>query len=79
MAKTMAAVSLRALIQRINRKLALDDEKLKASRGARAIQDLGDYYILDFSRNVISAKYVDPESLGREMEVLAPWESVVTD
>ena len=40
-------VSERALIQRINRKLASDLEVLKTARGRRAEFDLGRYYVID--------------------------------
>jgi hypothetical protein len=72
-------VSMRALLQRINRRLAHDLEGVKKSRSARAQQELGDYYILDFNRNFIIAGHVDPEALGRDLEVLAPYERVEDD
>jgi len=34
---------------------------------------VGDYYKLDFYRNIITEQGVDPEELGREMGVLRPW------
>jgi len=46
-------VSERALIQRINRALAKEGEKLKKARGVRTILSVGDYYILDIQRNFI--------------------------
>jgi hypothetical protein len=77
MAKQKAAVSLRAVIQRINRRLAADDEVLKVARGARAQLDLGDFYILNTRGNWIDHKNVDPEALARELGVLKAWEKVV--
>ncbi|SRR5258705_7202030 len=77
-------VSLRALVQRINRRLKRDwdaqdqqGEMLKATRGDRARQELGDYYILNPYRNFISRTHRDPETLGRELGVLAAFEYVV--
>lgn len=69
-------VTMRALVQRINRKLKEDDRVLKASRGERARLDLGDFYVLDVSINGIAEKQVDPEDLGRELGVLQPYERV---
>ena len=43
MTKQKVPVSMRAVIQRINRKLTDDDEVLKTTRGERARFDLGDY------------------------------------
>ena len=79
MTKQKVPVSMRAVIQRINRKLADDDEVLKTTRGERARFDLGDYYILDQRRNFIAAKYVDPEELARKIGVLAEWEEVASE
>src|SRR5262249_26929673 len=67
-------VSLRALIQRINRKLKPQDEMLKTLRGERCRNELGNYYIVDFNRNCILHKWIDPEALGRDLGVLHPWE-----
>ena len=72
-------VTMRALVQRINRALAQDDEALKKTRGARAIQELGDYYVLDFNRNALVEKDVDPEEFGRELGVLQDYERLVKE
>ena len=71
-----APVSTRALIQRINRKLATEQQQLKATRGERYRNDLGDYYIIDANRNFVIAQHVDVEKLGREMECLSSWEKL---
>jgi hypothetical protein len=71
------AVTMRALIQRINRKLRDQDEVLKTSRGERARNEIGNYYCLDIKRNALSAKHVDPEEWGRDLGVLRPWERVI--
>lgn len=75
-------VSTRALVQRINRRLAGDNEQVKQTRaGTRAQAELGDFFVLRFGRggsepstNVIDT-HVDLEELGRELKVLAAWES----
>jgi hypothetical protein len=74
--KLHASVNMRALIQRINRKLAKDERLLKRSRGARTVQNLGDYYLIDVNRNLVVDHQVDPEALARELGVIAPWEKV---
>ncbi len=71
-----APVSLRALIQRINRALKADDWKLKATRGVRGRSSLGDYYIVNPNRNWIVKARIDPETLGRELGVLHAYERV---
>ena len=72
-------VSMRALIQRINRKLAHEEEMLKTTRGARAISRLGRYYRLNVNRNFVIDTRVDPVALARELGVLNHYEVVVED
>lgn len=76
MDKEKVPVTTRALIQRINRKLKPEQERLKTLRGDRWRGDLGDYFVVDFFTNRIVAQHVDPEKLGRELGVLQPWERV---
>jgi hypothetical protein len=68
-------VTTRALIQRINRKLKYQDEAMRATRGERARQDYGDYFIVS-NRNEIVDWHVDPEERARELGVMADWEVV---
>jgi hypothetical protein len=70
---------MRALAQRINRKLRAGDEMLVATRGAAASGDLGDFCVVDTNRNNISRARVDPEKLGRELGVLQPWEALAEE
>ena len=69
-------VSRRALIQRINRALRSEDEILKKARGARAQQDLGDYYTVWVSRNAIARRNVDLEDLALKLGALQPYEEL---
>jgi hypothetical protein len=72
-------VSMGALVQRINRRLKPDGEALKKTIGARALEALGTYYTLDWSRLVPTDTNVDPETLGRELGVLKEYERVVEE
>lgn len=73
-------VSERAVVQRINRAFLREDgppaRELKKTRGARAVLDMGDYYVLNTQLNVPVDDHVDPEDLARELGVLAEWEYV---
>ena len=69
-------VTVRALVQRINRNLAKDGRALHAARGERARLDVGDFYVIDVSVNGVVKTNVDPEAMGREMGVLQAWERV---
>ena len=67
----MKTLSPKALIGRINRRLAHEHEALRTSRGTRAEQELGRHYVLDLDRNAILARDIDLESYGRELGVLS--------
>lgn len=63
-------VSTRALVQRINRKLAHDNEGIRKVRGTA-----GSFVQVDFLRGmVISTEFTDLEDFGREIGVLERWE-----
>jgi hypothetical protein len=71
------AVSTKALIARINRKLAIrGGEVLKAARSERARIDLGDFYIVCTEIGGVNASHLDLEELGREIGALKAWEVV---
>lgn len=70
-------VSQSALIKRINRKLAPDDEILRTAR--RYTSDCGWYYIHDVRGNFVTSTHVDPETLGRELGVLRSYETVAEE
>jgi hypothetical protein len=69
-------VSRRALIQRINRKIAGDWEQLKTNRSERWYQNLGDYYVVNVERNFIVETHIDLEDYGRKVGVLKDWEKL---
>ena len=72
-------VSNRALVHRINRTLVWSARRLMKSRGARAKQEYGDWYILDLGDRGIDGYAVirdsiDLEALGRELGCLRRFE-----
>ena len=69
-------ITERALLQRLNRKLAGEDLIVKKTRAGRFAQELGEYFLLDFNHNRIVGKDVDLAAIGRERGVLQPWEIV---
>jgi hypothetical protein len=83
-AKTFAMVKERALIARINRKLKPDDMQLKKARGYYdrdrdywyPDSNLGWYYTINTMLNCIVHTFLDLESYGRELGVLAAWEKL---
>lgn len=75
-------VSRRALMARVNRKLAADDQKLCVKRSDWAAHGSpthtkGELYIVDVRRNTIEAEGCDLEKLAREVGALADHEKLV--
>jgi hypothetical protein len=70
-------VSKRALVQRINRKLAEDNGVLRAARGFQEQNELGELYVLSIRKNYVTEKHVDLEKLGRKLGVLRDHEILV--
>jgi hypothetical protein len=80
---TKVPVTERALIQRINRKLAADNQLLRTARYIRDDRggwypnpDLGRYYVIDLNGNLLIYRDVDLEQLARELAAIAPWEQL---
>ncbi len=76
-AKVCVPVAEKALLMRINRKLAKEGRlQVKKLRGELARTELGDFYLLDLNRNAIKATHLDLEAYARELGVLAPYEAL---
>lgn len=74
---TKVNVSEKALIARINRQLAKQEERLKTNRSDRDFVTLGHYYIVNWNRNCVTSTHHNLSALAEEMGVLKPWEEVV--
>lgn len=69
------SVAERALAARINRALAKDLRMLRKTReDSRWHGDLGDYSVIELSRNQVADTHVDLEAFGRELGVLKDFE-----
>jgi hypothetical protein len=71
-----ATVSMKSLMQRVNRKLAEQGERLRKTRSVRDFCNLGEYFTVDVQHNCVVRHHVDPEALARELGALQPWERV---
>lgn len=69
-------ISEQTLVQRINRKLAVNVEGLKKSSGEQSQKETDDYYIIEFNHNKVTTKNVDLEKLGKELGVLKDFEEL---
>lgn len=76
MGESKVPVSLRALVQRLNRKLAQTEDVLKKARGRSMRAEFGDYYVLNRRTNTVTQWHVDPVDLAHQVEALAAWEYV---
>jgi|WetSurMetagenome_2_1015567.scaffolds.fasta_scaffold388574_2 hypothetical protein len=78
-APVLVPVSRRGLVQRINRQLSKDDRQLLIARSARAVQDLGQYYVVTYPVGGAWPTHVDIEEFGRELGVLREWERLADE
>ena len=73
-------ITLKALEQRIGRRLVKENKSLHKTRVRRStIESLGPYYIVNDITNAIAARMISPDRLveiGKEMNLLANWEKV---
>lgn len=75
--ETKSKVSERAVLARLNRKLAPEWSRIKKCRAdSRAYRDLGTYYVIDSYRNLITDTDIDLELWAREQGVLGGWEAI---
>lgn len=74
---TTKTVTLSALLKRINRRLAHENQRLCKTRQGGWIQhDFGAFCIKDVLGNVL-IRHVDPASLGHDLGVLQPDETLI--
>ena len=69
-------VGERSLVQRLNRRLAKDHQKLCMSRSRAARSEFGKFYIADTATGEVTAALLDLQGLGRDLGVLQPWEQL---
>ena len=80
-----AQVTERALVARVNRKLADKGRQLRRARGFwdgknwHEDNNLGRYFVLDLNRNNIVDHHVDLEEYARIILVLAAWEKLAEE
>jgi hypothetical protein len=77
-------ISERALLGRINRRLAHADRRVCKTRplgyvdGSPYFADLGQFHEIDISRNFVVDTALDLEEIGRELGVLGEHEAVAS-
>lgn len=77
---THVPVSERALLARINRRLAAKGQAVKKCREqSRWHKDLGSHYLVDVRANLIAATDVDLGDTAKELGLLKPYEQSDTN
>jgi hypothetical protein len=69
-------ITRRALITRVNHKLAESDQQLIVSRGGTAKAAVGDFWVHDCGKQRIVRRDVDLEDYASEIGVLADYEKL---
>ncbi len=69
-------VGERSLIQRLNRRLAKDSQKLCMSRSRAAEAEFGKFSVADTATGEVTASIIEVEGLARDLGVLRPWEEL---
>jgi hypothetical protein len=79
MEEDKVAVSRRAVVQRVNRKLASQGQRMVAARSERVRQELGSYYVIDLNSNTVVWKRFDLAAYAQKLGALKTWERVEDD
>jgi hypothetical protein len=71
-------VTKRALLQRVNRKLAAEGRRVKAARGPSAVAEVGAFYLMNGrpGHEYVFERDVDLEAMARKLGVLGAWEEL---
>ena len=73
----MSAITQRALLARINRRLSRDLEAVrKCPTRSRHFHELGEFYHVDANRNCVLCPDVDLVGFARELRVISAWEAL---
>jgi hypothetical protein len=72
-------VSIRAIMQRINRALPEHQQLKSAARSARWQAEVGLHYIVDGAAGHVVSRNVDLEQLARKLGCIKEWEEVANE
>ena len=66
----------RSLIQRLNRRLAKDHQKICMSRSRAAEAEFGKLIIVNTATGEVTTSIINLERFGRDLGALHPWEQL---
>ncbi len=79
MASKRVGATVKALLQRVNRRLRENDQRVCRARSERVRLGPGAFYAIDEKRSLILGKDVNLEQLARELGALKPHEVLDTN
>ncbi|MBZ5527075.1 MAG: hypothetical protein LAN71_04110 [Acidobacteriia bacterium] len=74
--RQLVPVSERAIVQRLNRAMGKEGLRLKKARSTQTETSVGEWYVIDITRNFVAQQDVDLAKLAKKWKVLAAWETV---
>lgn len=70
-------ISERALLQRLNRRLADEGKEVRKTRGIFAVRELGDFYICN--SDTVLSDHINLQALARKLDCIMPYEELAED
>jgi hypothetical protein len=77
--KQKVPVSVRAVVQRINRELKKKGKVLRATRGAEARKQFGGFFVVGFRSGAVQDKNIKLEAFARKVGAIETYEYVVSN
>ena len=65
-------ITLRTVIARLNRSLAIQESQVRTLRGTKRLADLGRFYQVDTRTGNVECPHVNPVAMARELNLLRP-------
>ena len=66
-----AQVSRRAIEARVHRALGNEGQLLFKTRGGRALQQLGEYYVVDIDKNIVKKHHCSLKGMAKDLNCIA--------
>lgn len=65
-------ITLRAVIARLNRRLAHEGSQVRTLRGTKGVADLGRFFQVDTRTGNVECPHVNPVAMARGMSLIRP-------
>jgi hypothetical protein len=74
MSITLISIDRQAVLRRVNRRLKASGEQMFRTRGQRAAQEVGEWFVAN--SKAVTGERLELEPVARKLGVLRPWERV---